>query len=99
MTLHFFFSLIIAIDMYQISQGKIFLEKPGISPSCGFFQYCLAPFDTFTTRCDHSHIKFKFSGYFYIYKQFIQNFFLKMIKKCPFDLCGTHAKYHQCIKN
>ena len=70
MTSHFF-PLIIAIDMYQISQGKKILEKPGISPSCGFFQYFLAPFDTFTTRYDHSHIKFEFSGYFYLYKHSI----------------------------
>ena len=67
----YFFPLIIAIDMYQISQGKKKLEKPGKSPSCGFFQYFLAPFDTFTTRYDHSHIKFEFSGYFYLYKHFI----------------------------
>ena len=66
MTSHFF-SQIITIDMYQISQGKIFLEKPGISPNCGFFQHFLALFDTFTTRCNHSGINFKFSGYFYTY--------------------------------
>ena len=51
--------------MYQISQGKFFLEKPDITPNCGFFQHFLALFDTFTTRCNHSGIKFEFSGYFY----------------------------------
>ena len=69
MTSHFF-PLIIAIDMYQISQGKHFLEKPGISPSCGFFQHFLTLFDPFTTRYDHSDIKFEFSGYFYPYGHF-----------------------------
>ena len=54
-----------------ISQGKNFFGKLDISPSCGFFQYFLAPFDTFTTRYDHSHIKFEFSGYFYLYQHFI----------------------------
>jgi hypothetical protein len=56
MTSHFF-SHNTAIDMYQISQGKIFSEKPGITPNCGFFQHFLALFDT--------GIKFEFSGYFY----------------------------------
>ena len=70
MTSHFF-SQIITIDMYQISQGKHFLEKLGISPNCGFFQHFLALFDTFTTRCNHSGIKFKFFAYFYPYKHFI----------------------------
>ena len=59
-----------AIDMYQISQGKFFLEKPGKSPICGFFQKFLDPFDTFTTRYNHSDIKFEFSGYFYPYEHF-----------------------------
>ena len=36
MTSHFF-SHNTAIDMYQISQGKIFSEKPGITPNCGIF--------------------------------------------------------------
>ena len=53
MTSHFF-PHNIAIDMYQISQGKIFLEKPDITPNCGFFQHFLALFDTLTTRCNHS---------------------------------------------
>ena len=66
-----FFPHIIAIDMHQISPGKFFLEKPGISPSCGFFQHFLAVFYTFTTRYDHLDIKFKFSGYLYPYKHFI----------------------------
>ena len=70
MTSHFF-PHIIAIDMYQISQGKFFFEKPGISPSCGFFQQFLALFDTYTTRYDHSGIQFEFSDYFYPYKHFI----------------------------
>ena len=60
-----FFSWNIAIDMYQISQGKNFSEKPDITPNCGFFQNFLALFDTFTTRYNHSGIKFEFSGYFY----------------------------------
>jgi hypothetical protein len=63
MTLHFF-SHIIAIDMYQISQGKKKSEKPGLSQNCGFFQLFLALFDTFTTRYSHSDIKFKFSDQF-----------------------------------
>ena len=63
-----FFSQIITIEMYQISQGKNFLEKLGISPNCGCFQKILALFDTFT---NHSGIKFKFFGYFYPYKHFI----------------------------
>ena len=53
-----------AIDMYQISQGQNFSEKPDITPNCvysGFFD----PFDTFTTRCNYSGIKFEFSGYSY----------------------------------
>ena len=65
MTSHFF-PHILAIDMYQISQAKNFLEKPGITPNFGFFQLFLALFDTFITRCIHSGIKFEFSGYFYI---------------------------------
>ena len=64
MTSHFF-SHNIAIDMYQISQGKKNSEKPDVTPNCGFFQHLLALFDTFTTRCNHSGIKFEFSGYFY----------------------------------
>ena len=51
--------------MYQIVQGKIFSEKTDITPNFGFFQHFLALFDTFTTRCNHSGIKFEFSGYFY----------------------------------
>ena len=51
--------------------SKNFLEKPGMIPSFGFFSIFLAPFDTFTTRYDHSHIKSEFSGYFYLYKHFI----------------------------
>ena len=74
--------------MHQISPGKFFLEKPGISPSCGFFQHFLAPFYTFTTRYDHLDIKFKFSGYFYPYNHFFKKLFLKMIQKCPSDLCA-----------
>jgi hypothetical protein len=81
-----------AIDKYQISQGKFFFEKPGISPNCGFFQHFLAPFDTFTTRYDQLDIKFEFPGYFYSYKHFIQKSFLKIIQKCPSDLCGLVAK-------
>ena len=83
-----FFPHIIAIDMYQIRQGKIFLEKPGISPSFGFFQHFLALFDTFATRYDRSDIKFEFSGYFYPYEHFIKKYFLKNIQKCPSDLCA-----------
>ena len=67
MSLHFFLP-IIAIDMYQISQDNLFLEKSGKS---GFFQNFLAPFDTFTTRYNHSDIKFEFSDYFYPYDNFI----------------------------
>ena len=66
-----FFSQIITIEMYQISQGNFFLEKLGISPNCGFFKHFWALFDIVTTRCNHSGIKFKFSGYFYPYKHFI----------------------------
>ena len=69
---HTFFPHIIAIDMYQISQAKIFFKKPDISPISGFFHKFLALFDTFTTRYDHSHIKFEFSGYFYLYIHFIK---------------------------
>ena len=64
MTSHFF-PHNIAIDMYQISQDKFFLEKLGKSPILGFFQNFLALFDTFNTRCNHSGIKLEFSGYFY----------------------------------
>ena len=70
MTSHFF-PHIIAIDMYQMSQAKIKFEKQGKSLICGFFQHFLALFDTFTTRYDHSDIKFEFSGYLYPYKHFI----------------------------
>ena len=70
-----FFSQIITIEMLQISQGKIFKKKLGISPNCGFFQHFLALFDTFTTRCNYSGIKFKFSGYFYTYKYLFKNHF------------------------
>ena len=87
MTSHFF-SQIITIDMYQISQGKHFLKKLGISPNCGFFLHFSALFDTFTTRYNDSDIKLKFSGYFYPYKHFIKKSFLKMNQKCPFDLCA-----------
>ena len=45
-----------------------------------FFQKFLAHFDTFTTRYNHSDIKFEFSGYFYPYKHFIWKFFLKIFK-------------------
>ena len=64
--------------MYQISQGNFFLEKPDITPNCGFFQHFLALFDAFITRYNHSAIKFEFSGYFYPYKHYIQKSFLKM---------------------
>jgi hypothetical protein len=30
--------------MYQISQGKFFLEKPDITPNCGFFPEFFGPF-------------------------------------------------------
>ena len=71
-------ALIIAIDMYQISQAQIFFKKPDISPISGFFHQFLALFDTFTTRYDHSHIKFEFSVYLYLYKHFIKKSFFKM---------------------
>ena len=77
MTSHFF-PHTIAIDMYQISQGNSFFQKSGIHPNCGFFQNFLAPFDTFTTRYDHSYTKFEFSGYFYLNKHFIKKCFLKI---------------------
>ena len=66
----YFFPQIIAIDMYQISQDNLFLEKLGKSPILGFFQNFLAPFDTYFTRYNHSDIKFEFSGYFYPYEHF-----------------------------
>ena len=87
MTSHIFLHNI-AIDMFQISQGKKISEKPDISPNCGFFQHFLALFDTFTTRCNHSGIKFKFFDYFYPYKHFILKSVLKMNQKCPSDLCA-----------
>jgi hypothetical protein len=43
MTSHFF-PHILAIDMYQISQAKFFLEKPGITPNFGFFSAFFGPF-------------------------------------------------------
>ena len=52
MTSHFF-PHIIAIDIYLIHQDKMFFEKQAISVICGFFQECLALFDTFTTRYSH----------------------------------------------
>ena len=60
-----FFHHILAIDVFQISQDKKNSGKRAISLICGFFQNFLALFDTFTTRYNHSDIKFKFSGYFY----------------------------------
>ena len=77
MTSHFF-PHIIAIDMYQISQGNFFFKKTDISPICGFFQNFLALFDTFTTRYSNSGIKFKFSDQFQYIKHFISKKFLKM---------------------
>ena len=67
-------------------------KKTGISPICGFFQNFLALFDTFTTRYNHSDIKFEFSGYFYPYQRFIQKSFLKMNQKCTSDLCALAGR-------
>ena len=67
MTSHFF-PQIIAIDMYQIRQDKVFFEKQAISLICGFFQKFLALFDTSATRYDHLCIKFKFSDPFWSVK-------------------------------
>jgi len=85
--------------MYQISQGKIFLEKPDITSNIGFFQHFLALFDTSNTRCNHSGIKLELSGYFYHKKHFIQKYFLKMNQKCPSDLCAlvTSPMYLQVV--
>jgi hypothetical protein len=74
MTLHIFLHNL-AIDMFQISQGKIFSEKPDMSLNCGFFQHFLALFDTFTTRCNHSGIKFEFSVFFIIKNTLFKNIF------------------------
>ena len=79
--------------MYQICQGKIFLKKPAISPNCGSFQYFLALFDIFTTRYDHPHIKFEFSGYFYPYKHFLKMIF-EIDSKMPFrPLCNGWVNF------
>ena len=80
-----FFHHILAIDLFQISLDKFFFGKRVLSPICGFFRHCLAFFDTFTTRYNHSDIKLKFSDY----KHFIKKSFLKMIQKCPSDLCSV----------
>ena len=65
-----FFHHILAIDVFQISQDKIFFGKRVISPICGFFGIFLALFDTFIPRYNDSDTKFNFSGYFYSYKSF-----------------------------
>ena len=64
--------------MYQISQGKKFSEKPGVTPNCVFFQHFLALFDTFTTRYSHTDIKFEFSDQFQCIKHNIEKKFLKI---------------------
>ena len=71
--------------MFQISQAKNFIKNPDISPICGFFQHFLALFDTFTSRYNHSYIKFEFSGYFYPYKHFLKKNFLENELKMPFQ--------------
>ena len=66
-----FFHHILAIDVFQIRQDKIFFGKLVISPICGFIWHFFGLFDTFTTRYNDSDIKSKFPGYFYSYKHFI----------------------------
>ena len=70
MTSHFF-SHIIAIDMYLMSQNKNVFEKQGKSLIVAFFSIFLALFDTFTTRYSPSDIKFEFSDQFKYIKHFI----------------------------
>ena len=72
----------------KLAKANFFFEKIVSSPNFGFFQNFLALFDTFTTRYNHSDIKFEFSGYFYPYEHFIKKYYLKNIQKCPSDLCA-----------
>ena len=80
----------IAIDIYQITQGKIFSEKPDITPICGFFQHFLALHDTFTTRCNYSGIKFEFSGYLYHKNTLFKNIIWKWVR----NALRTSVKWH-----
>ena len=57
-----FFHSIIAIEIFQISQDKLFFEKRTLNQICGFFQHFLALFETFTTLYIDACIKFEFSG-------------------------------------
>ena len=59
-----FFHHIIAVDIFQTSQGKIKFGKRVINQICGFFHHFLALFDTFSARYSHSGIKFEFSEQF-----------------------------------
>ena len=52
---------------------QFFFEKQGISVIFGFFQECLALFDTFTTRYSHWGIKFEFFDSFWSIKPFKSN--------------------------
>ena len=53
---------ILAIDIFQIGQDKIFFEKRFLNQICGFFQHFLALFETFTTLYKDPCKKFEFSG-------------------------------------
>ena len=66
-----FFSHLIAILVFEISQAKKISEKSVLSPICGFFKKFLALFDTFTTRYIHPDMKFEFFDQFQYIKHFI----------------------------
>ena len=57
-----FFHHILAIDIFQIGQDKIFFEKRFLNQICGFFQHFLTLFETFAARYNDPCIKFEFSG-------------------------------------
>jgi hypothetical protein len=73
---------------FKLAKTHFFWKTYFKSNLCVFFRHFLAFFDTFTNRYNHSDIKLKFSDYFYSYKHFIKKSFLKMIQKCPSDLCA-----------
>ena len=57
-----FFHHILAIDIFQINQDKVFFEKRVLDQICGFFQHFLALFETFSTLYNDPCIKFEFFG-------------------------------------
>ena len=74
----FFFHHILAIDIFQIGQDKIFFEKRFLNQICGFFQHFLALFDPITTRYNDPAIKFEFCDQCQYIKHFISKKFLKI---------------------